>query len=290
MPDGQSFSQWLQATYPEQYEWLIRNTRDPQYKKVLDYWKTNIEGKAPPESIPDVWQREWGKREPPIWSFKSLNDLLVYLRKSPSSKPEDIVSVLENLVRSGGITPSLAVQAEKFFPFPEEPEREIARQPTYPTPEIEPYGPAGREYSSLIEGLPTPGMQSYYRQKYPFIFGQFGGEQAMQEAEVGRAEAIARAMRGVSGAKERRDVLARRITGERPTLGGTVPQAQLAKARGQVRTRAGALRRLRERTAKHPFEAYLEKYPFVKEFMKLPMRERGEYPSTYRPQTRWLDW
>ena len=39
-----------------------------------------------------------------------------------------------------------------------------------------------------------------------------------------------------------------------------------------------------------PWKKFLQNYPFLAEFQALPPRERGYYPSTYAPPTRWLNY
>jgi hypothetical protein len=38
------------------------------------------------------------------------------------------------------------------------------------------------------------------------------------------------------------------------------------------------------------FKGYLEKYPWWEEWIKIPKRERGEYPARFRPPTRFLSY
>ena len=36
------------------------------------------------------------------------------------------------------------------------------------------------------------------------------------------------------------------------------------------------------------FKSYLKEYPWWEKWITKPQRERGEYPATFRPPTRWL--
>ncbi len=65
------------------------------------------------------------------------------------------------------------------------------------------------------------------------------------------------------------------------------PQIQAAQEESSGAGRELASQKAFRLSTKDPLQAYLSDYPWEEEFLKLPARERGFYPSRFAPQTRW---
>lgn len=224
-----------------------------------------------------------GAREPPI-------DLLAWLRRQ---SPETQVASLRTWITEGKITPEQASRwavlvGAQLPTIAEEPVR--VRRVARKEPEVPLLGKAGDIYYPFIKGLPSPAMQEYFTRNIPQEISSWFGRDIEQPG-------LRRAMEALRGAKGRRGRAERAVGALTPIHPKSAPTAErlgahreargeLAAAKGKVKRTAKRIATLRKRP--HPFQAYLEKYPFVEEYMRKPPAERGYFPSTYRPPTRWL--
>jgi len=191
------------------------------------------------------------------------------LQTARTQKQEEETRVTELRAKAEG------AQAVRALPKP---------QPTRLMPRAE------GKYYRFIEDLPTPAMQSYYKHQFPYIFGKFGGDQSRLDWWTGKTTPL----KGLRGAKDQRAEAQSALSRAQEQRGargtGTVAlyDAGQALKAASARVRRLAEKQRRLEAARDPFAVYLEKYPFLKDYMKKAPRERGEFPSQYAPPTRHL--
>jgi len=147
--------------------------------------------------------------------------------------------------------------------------------------------PAGQQwwdYGTVYQaGLPefeAPAMEQYFKTQGGNIYQAFLAEKykEMEEKEAKIKKKYS---------QSRKQALKRLMKAREA---GVTPTPTRGSIRGKLRRREEQkLAELRARTpTTEEFQEYLKDYPFLEKYQRIPRAQRGEYPSRYKPPTRWL--
>lgn len=200
---------------------------------------------------------------------------------------QKILTETAKQVKIEGISPNLPYYKEAVAGTVYQPEpKPSIPEPTPPTyrperklPKMKPMPPAEGVYTPFLEKFPAATMRQYYERRMPQIYREFEAE---QPGARGRWRSF---MAGIGFRGGRAPYGQERGV----TMGGR--RMRGAAEMGRIRRERWA--EMAERgeeipELKDPWAKYLEAYPFLQKFMALPRRERGFYPATFKPPTRWL--
>lgn len=156
---------------------------------------------------------------------------------------------------------------------------------------VKPLAPAAGMYAGFVERLPTAALRGYYGTRFPFMYAAFEREAGVGARETWLETRYQEAIKREKAIGARKRKRGRLLRGEVSRYGMVGAVAQRRGELGRAEKVSGRIRGLvaqRGREYEDPFAAFMAGYPFTQKFMELPPRERGFYPSRFRPPTRWI--